>query len=111
MYSLCVVFCVSIACVTGRFGGDCDQKCHCKKVTDDCQATNGRCNSGCAQYFTGDTCQGNPLCTLPDVFYVQLYTYWEHALKTFEGDLMTKCLRLVVVACLCNYGMYTLQDI
>ena len=71
-------------------------------MTYDCQATNGRCNSGCAQYFTGDTCQGNPLCTLPDVFYVQLYTYWEHALKTFEGDLMTKCLRLVVVACLCN---------
>ena len=72
MYSLCVMFCVSIACVTGRFGSDCDRKCHCKKVTYDCQATNGRCNSGCAQYFTGDTCQGNPLCILPDVFYVQL---------------------------------------
>ena len=97
MYSLCVVFCVSIACVTGRFGGDCDQKCHCKKVTDDCQTTNGRCNSGCAQYFTGDTCQGNPLCMCNDV--LMMYDV-----------LMTKCLRLVVVACLCNYDMYTLQD-
>ena len=30
----------------------------------DCQATNGTCIYGCAQNFTGDTCQGNALSSL-----------------------------------------------
>ena len=34
-------------------------------MTEDCQATNGQCRYGCAQHYTGDTCQGN--CTLSDV--------------------------------------------
>ena len=50
---------LSVECATGRFGADCDKKCHCKDMTEDCQATNGRCTSGCGQHFTGDTCQGN----------------------------------------------------
>ena len=61
----------TVACATGRFGVDCDKKCHCKNVTADCQATNGQCKSGCAQHFTGDTCQGNLLGTFTfrNIFY------------------------------------------
>ena len=61
-HSLCALL-FTVACATGRFGVDCDKKCHCKDVTADCQATNGHCKSGCAQHFTGDTCQGNLLGT------------------------------------------------
>ena len=57
----CVFLFFSVACVTGRFGVDCNQTCHCKHVTEDCQTTNGHCKSGCGQQFTGDTCEGNPL--------------------------------------------------
>ena len=54
-----------IECVVrGRFGDNCDKKCHCKNVTEDCQMTDGQCKTGCAQHFTGDNCQGNVLCAL-----------------------------------------------
>ena len=46
-------------CLAGWFGVDCNQTCHCHELTEDCQITSGSCESGCAQNFTGDTCQGN----------------------------------------------------
>ena len=51
-------------CVIGIFGVNCDKKCHCKSVTEDCQMTNAQCKTGCAQYFTGEHCQGNVLSAL-----------------------------------------------
>ena len=48
-----------IACIVGRFGVNCTDKCHCKNALEDCQAKDGYCQSGCAQNITGDTCQGN----------------------------------------------------
>ena len=61
-YSRCAMV-LFIACVTGRFGFDCNKKCHCENVTEDCQAANGPCKSGCAQHYTGGTCQGNAALT------------------------------------------------
>ena len=52
---------VFLVCATSRFGVDCDRKCHCENVTEDCQATNGTCTSGCDKHFTGNLCQGNAL--------------------------------------------------
>ena len=53
-----------IACTEGQFGLlDCDHKCHCKDVKEDCQVTDGKCKSECAQNYEGDTCQGNALLT------------------------------------------------
>ena len=54
-------FC-STACITGRFGINCTEECHCKDATEDCQLTNGHCESDCAKPFVGDTCQGNTCC-------------------------------------------------
>ena len=48
-----------IVCASGRFGVNCEKKCQCKNVTEDCQLMKGHCESGCAENFTGDTCQGN----------------------------------------------------
>ena len=56
-------FCLT-ACITGRFGINCTEECHCKDATEDCQLKNGHCESGCAKYFIGDTCQGKTCCRL-----------------------------------------------
>ena len=54
-------FCLT-ACITGRFGINCTEECHCKDAMEDCQLTNGHCESDCAKPFIGDTCQGNTCC-------------------------------------------------
>ena len=62
-YSQCALV-LFIACVKGQFGlNDCDHKCHCKDVKEDCQVTEGKCKNGCAQNYAGDTCQGNAVLT------------------------------------------------
>ena len=58
----CVFWFFSVGCAPGLFGFSCNKICHCKNATEDCLETNGHCASGCAQYFTGDTCQGDVLC-------------------------------------------------
>ena len=60
----CSVSCLLTVCVRGRFGVNCDRRCHCNDETEDCQTMDGQCKTGCAHLFTGDTCQGNVLCVL-----------------------------------------------
>ena len=62
-------------------------KCNCQNVMEDCQATNGHCTSGCAKHFTGDTCQGNVVCTLSGVFCVHYESYWRNAYNNSEAVL------------------------
>ena len=57
----CNLYYLLIVCDTGRFGVKCNEKCHCKNVKENCQMTKGHCKTGCAQHFTGDTCQGKTL--------------------------------------------------
>ena len=65
LFTVCICL-FSTDCATAWFGLDCDKPCHCENTMEECQVTNGRCMSGCAQNFTGDTCQGNALCSLAD---------------------------------------------
>ena len=67
-----------LACV------DCDEKCHCKDVTEDCNATNGHCASGCAQHFAGDTCQGTVVCTMSRMLCVHYESYWRNIYNDSE---------------------------
>ena len=65
MFTVCIGL-FSTDCVVDRFGHDCEKKCHCYNPMDACQLTDGRCTSGCADHFTGDTCQGNAHRSLAD---------------------------------------------
>ncbi|KAH9512925.1 hypothetical protein Btru_037013 [Bulinus truncatus] len=43
-------------CSPGKYGMDCDKTCHCADTLEGCVVSTGRCPSGCAAGFTGDSC-------------------------------------------------------
>ncbi len=52
------VFFVVADCMTGRFGVNCADECHCQDPHEVCHPINGTCPSGCDPKFKGANCQG-----------------------------------------------------
>lgn len=44
-------------CIPGHFGPNCDQRCGVCKDNEACDYRNGACPQGCAEGWTGSTCQ------------------------------------------------------
>lgn len=44
-------------CIPGSFGPNCDQRCGVCKDNEACDYRNGACPQGCAEGWTGSTCQ------------------------------------------------------
>ncbi|TRY89679.1 hypothetical protein DNTS_011616 [Danionella cerebrum] len=57
-FSLC---CVTVACASGWFGMDCEQKCDCPLGVA-CDNVTGRC--GCPAGYTGSSCETNVITSL-----------------------------------------------
>lgn len=54
-YSFCRLF--SVKCMSGRFGDNCLEECHCRNETEACDAIAGTCKSGCHAGWLGASCK------------------------------------------------------
>lgn len=58
-------------CIPGSFGPNCDQRCGVCKDNEACDYRNGACPQGCAEGWTGSTCQmGKQIIRLSRGFYI-----------------------------------------
>ncbi|CAH1242707.1 ANGPT2 [Branchiostoma lanceolatum] len=91
-------------CSDGLYGAGCTQTCHCANGPAACNKTTGACTGGCADFWTGDSCQ------ITTVSYGDLFTKEEgrffgdspYHITAYNNIDAEECAR----RCLQGYGSY-----